>query len=236
MTANNYINKILIFSPHPDDVDFGASGSAAKWTEEGKEVCYGIISDGSKGDPMRQYSDKDELIKVRKEEQKKAAEEVGVKDVKFIDIEDGKVENTEHLRREIVKVIRSLKPDKVVSFDLSNLNFDNFYLFHRDHRQTAEAVFDAVYPAAGSEYYYPELIDEGLPPHQIQEMWFFATDKPDVYVDIEKVVEKKMRALASHKSQIEDTERVQEMMKKHAKEAGEENGVNYAENFRRITF
>jgi len=226
--------KVLVFSPHPDDLDFSCSGAVAKWTKEGQEVYYCIISGGCKGSHKTKVSEI-ELRKIREGEQKKAAGIVGAKKVIFLREKDGEVENTKELRKKLVKVIREVRPDIVLSFDPANINFDNFYRAHRDHRLGAEAVFDAIYPAANSEAFFPEIAKK-YPPHQIKELWFFATNKPNVFIDISKTIDKKLEALKQHESQIEDFKRIEKTIIKWAKESGKRAKMKYVEEFRVMKF
>ncbi len=148
--------RFLAIAAHPDDLDFTCAGTTAKLVKEGKEVFYLIISDGSKGSHKVKLSPKN-LAKIRQAEQKRAAKVLGVKNVFFLGLRDGDIENTKFLRKKIVQIIRKVKPEIILSFDPASHSFDNPHRFHRDHRQTAEAVFDAIYPAAGSESVFPEL-------------------------------------------------------------------------------
>ena len=116
------------------------------------------------------------------------------------------------------------------------MNFDNFYRFHRDHRMTAEAVFDAVYPAAGSDAYFTDLMDEGFVPHQIKGMWFFGTENPDLFIDISDTIEDKIAALREHVGQFNDVEGIEKHIRERAEEAGKNINVKYAESFRSIYF
>lgn len=232
-TAKN-INKVLVVSPHPDDLDFGCAGTVAKWSREGKDVVYCIVTDGSRGIPKGDHT-REEIVEVRKAEQMNAANTVGVEDVIFLEFEDGEAENTKQLRRELVAVIRKVKPDAVLSIDLANHNFDNFYRFHRDHRQVAEAVFDAVYPAAGSPHFFEDLEDDGFEPHQITDLWFFGTDTPNKYIDISDVLDKKVKALKAHESQLENPAAMEKRIREWAQNIGKEGDMEYAESFRVIS-
>ena len=228
------MKKVLVFSPHPDDLDFGCSGAAAKWAKEGKEVVYCIITGGCRGKHKTKVSEK-ELRKIREKEQLKAAEIAGVKKVIFLREKDGEVENIKRLRKKLVKVIRKIRPDIIMSFDPANRDFDNFYRSHRDHRFGAEAVFDAIYPDAGNEAFFPEL-NKKYPPHQIKEVWFYATNKPDVFVDISETIVQKISALKQHQSQIKDFDEIEKMIKNWAREIGKKAKLKYAEGFRRVKF
>lgn len=227
--------KILVFSAHPDDLDFGCAGTVAKITNEGKEVVYCIITNGEKGTHRVKLSNGD-MISMREKEQKAAAEAVGVSEVIFLGEIDGMLENTQEVRRKIVQTIRLEKPDLIISFDPANLEFNNFYRFHRDHRIAGEAVFDAVYPSSGSDAFFPELIDEGLMPHQIGGMIFFGSAKPDFFVDITDIINKKIESLKCHAGQIKDMEEMEKHIRERAREEGKKIGAEYAEGFRKLMF
>ncbi|MFQ6049610.1 MAG: PIG-L deacetylase family protein [Candidatus Paceibacterales bacterium] len=224
-------NKILAISAHPDDLDFACAGTTAKLVKEGNEVFYLIVSDGSKGTRKVKFS-QNKLTKIRKKEQKKAAKVLGVKKVFFLGLMNGEIENTKSLRKELVKIIRRMKPDIIFSFDPGNLSFDNIYRFHRDHRQVAEAVFDAIYPAVHNSAFFPELLKKGYKPYRIKEIWFFATANPNKFVDITKTIEKKIEALSCHQSQIFDIKEIAKRIKNWAKKAGRKRKYKYAELFR----
>ena len=225
--------KVLVFSPHPDDLDFACSGTVAKMTKRGIEVVYCIITNGEKGIHKVKLSSK-EMISMRKMEQRKAAKVAGVQRVIFLSEIDGELENTKKLRKKIVKVIRGTKPDVVFSLDPSNRTFDSFYRFHRDHRMAAEAVFDAVYPAAGSSAFFPELERAGILPHQVRRMWFFGTETPNVFVDIS--IDDKVEALKQHVGQIEDMKALSRRIRDRARTIGKKKKMKYAESFRELTF
>lgn len=226
--------KILVFSPHPDDVDFGFAASAAKLVKNGNEIVYCIITDGSKGAHKAGFGAK-AMKDLRVKEQISAAKIVGVKKVLFLYEHDGEVENTKFLRKKIVKVIRTVKPNVVVSPDPANKSFASFYGSHRDHRETAEAVFDAIYPAAGSKYFFPELAKK-YKPHQIDEAWFWNPEKPNKFIDISKTMGLKLKALRAHKSQFANVRVVEKRITERARLNGRKSGLKYAESFRRLTF
>lgn len=231
------MTKILVISPHPDDLDFACAGTVAQLVEEGNDVGYLIVSDGSKGTrgiPEGEFSGKEKRIKMRKEEQIEAAGILGVDNVVFLGFEDGEIESTKGLRKELVKMIRKGRPDIILSFDPANLGFDSFHRSHRDHRMVAEAVFDAIYPATHNKLYFPELIQQGYEPHRIREAWFFAPANPNKFVDITDTIDKKIAALSCYTSQIPNIKEAQEWIKERAKELGREKGYQYAEAFRKV--
>lgn len=227
--------KILVISPHPDDSDFGAAGTVAKFVQEGNTAEYLIISDGSKGSHKVGFGG-EKLANIREQEQTAAARVVGVEKVTFLRQVDGEMENTAELRKNLIREMRRAKPDIVLTFDPSSLLFESVYRSHRDHRIIAEAVFDAVYPGVGNISFFPELIEEGFSPHQISEVWFFATPRPNKWVDITETIDTKMKALFAHESQHEDFEALERRIKGRAVEEGKQGNARYAECFRIVDF
>lgn len=230
--------KILVFSAHPDDLDFGCAGTVAKLVNEGKEVVYCIITDGSKGKQKEEHfpMTTKQMAAIRAKEQKAAAKAVGVKSVIFLNEADGALENTPAVREKIAKAIREEKPDLVLTFDPAGCSFESFYRCHRDHRMGGEAVFDAIYPGAGSPAFFPELGRAGIAPHQIKGIWFYGTEKPNVLIDISKTIDKKIQALSYHESQFRDPKDMPKFIKERAKKVGKKRKMRYAEAFRSLTF
>ena len=228
------MHKFLVISPHPDDLDFGCAGTIAKLTKEGNTVEELIVSDGSKGNHVVGFDGK-KLAAIRKKEEEAAAKVLGAKKVHFLNEVDGEVENTKSLRKKIVKAVRRIKPDIILSFDPSSLQFESVYRSHRDHRMAAEAAFDALYPALGNSSFFPELVQQGFAPHKAKEIWFFATPRPNKFVDISKTMDLKIKALQCHKSQIADMKAMESRIKERArKEAKKKQKMKYVEVFRVI--
>lgn len=228
--------RILIVVAHPDDVEFGAGGSAAVWTDAGAEVIYCIVTDGAAGsnDPNTKYH---ELVELRKQEQAKAALRVGVKDVYHLGYADGVLQPTIELRRDLTRLVRQLRPDRVVIMDptVMLVQQEGFsYINHPDHRASAEAALYAVFPSAESRPIFPELLDEGLEPHHVNELYMMLTDKPNVSVDISGVMDRKVQALLEHRSQLDES--VVDMVRGWDSQAGKEIGVEFAEPFRVMRF
>lgn len=228
--------RFLVFSPHPDDVDFGCSGTVAKITKQGNEVIYCVVTNGEKGlgkdkDSLRKKINLRQIAKIREKEQKTAAGIVGVKKVIFLREKDGEVENAKELRKKLVRVVRQVRPEIVIGFDPANLAFDNFYRSHRDHRKVAEAVFDSLYPSSGSAAFFPELKEK---PHQIKEAWFFGGNSPNFFIDISQTIDKKLSALKSHQSQIKNEKALEKRVLGWARETGKKKKMKYAEAFRRL--
>ncbi len=235
--ANSSSKKIILaVGAHPDDIDIGCSGSIAKWTKEGAETYYLVLTDGSKGSENPEISNQ-ELIKIRKAEQQKAADLLGVKKVFFLDFVDGELENTPALRKQIVKIIRQIKPTTVICWD-PTLYYDENRMFvnHPDHRKAGEATLDCVYPFARNARTFPELLKEGLKPHVVEELLLINFSKANYFVDISGTIDKKLEALSCHKSQFSDVEKFKERMKEMSKMIGQraKPKINYAESFVRI--
>ncbi len=221
--------RYLVIPAHPDDGEFLCAGTVAKLTREGNEVFYCDITSGQKGI----HASPKNAGAIREKEQLGAAKVLGVKKVIFLREMDGEVENTPKLRKKLVKVIREIKPDVIITFDPAH-NYNNFFRLHPDHRRTAETVFDVLYPASGSGSYYPDLIKQGFKPHTIKEAWFFGTDNPTEFVDITKTIDKKLEALEQHKSQIEDLKQMKDRVIKWSSETGKKAKMKYAEGFRKV--
>lgn len=229
--------KILIIVAHPDDIEFRYAGSAAKWIQNGCDVEYCIATSGDKGFNRtgKESLSIEKRQNVRETEQLCAAEIVGVKKVHFLKFPDGELENNKFLRKEIVRLIRIFKPEIVVSGDPSMNSYDSFPGYHGDHRSIAAAVFDSLYPACGNENFFPELIsEEGLFPFTPKIAMFGNSGNADTWTDIEDFFDLKMKALACHKSQIEDIEEIIPRIKERSKEYGKQAGLNYAESFRTL--
>ncbi len=226
---------VAVFGAHPDDLDWGSGGSAAVWVQAGKEVYYILTTSGEGGEDHQRglVLPPDEIAEIRETEQRAAAMLLGVKEVLFLRQPDGRVEATLAFRDQIVNVLRRLKPQIVVSMDPANWGFDNFFHYHPDHRATALAVYDAIYPSAGTSSYKPQP-DEGLPPHKVREVYFTASSQPNVYVDISDTFDLKVQALVSHRSQIKQPERLAGFVRGVAARHGAHIGCAYAEAFRRL--
>lgn len=223
--------KVLLISPHPDDVDFGCAGTIAKWTRMGMEVAYVICTSGDKGTDDSDMKP-ETLIAMREREQRRAAEVVGVKEVTFLRLKDGELENTREFRGVLVKMIRTYRPDVLLSMDPGNTCFENPYVSHSDHRATALALFDAVYPAARNRNFFPEQLAEGLTPHAVDRLFFFATDRPNIWVDITETIDAKIDALRCHESQMRGFDNLEGWVRERFGEMGREKGMGYAEAFR----
>ena len=189
--------QVMVVTPHPDDAEFGVAGTVARWVREGREVVYVVCTNGDKG-----TNDVDmnpaKLAKIREQEQLAAAEVLGVREVVFLRHPDQGLEDTYEFRKQLVRFIRMYRPETVVTSDPYRR-----YLWHRDHRIAGQVTLDAVFPYARDRLAYPEFLMNGLQPHKVKEMLFWASEDMNYYSDITDTFELKMAALRCHKSQLE---------------------------------
>jgi LmbE family N-acetylglucosaminyl deacetylase len=227
------VEKILVVCAHPDDVDFGVAGSVAVWVKAGIDVAYCIVTDGDAGGSDRSISRADMAV-LRRDEQRAAAAEVGVHDVTFFGYPDGRLTPSIELRRDISRQIRIFRPERLVCQSPDRL-WDRIGASHPDHLAAGEASVCAVYPDARNPFAHPELLEEGLEPHTVAEMWLMAAPNADRAVDITDTFDLKIAALHQHRSQVGEgewlEERIRTWVEGAARAAGLEEG-HVAELFR----
>lgn len=227
-------NVVLGVAAHPDDLDFGAGGTMARFAQQGADVHYLILTDGSAGSSDRNISPV-ELVKMREAEQRDAVKAVGGKGVEFLGYPDGRLEVTMDVKRDIVKGIRRVKPDVLVIFDPSMIySAQRGFINHPDHRAASQAAMDAVFPLSRDHLSFPELMAEGLEPHITPTILLVNFNEHNFFVDITGTFDKKLAALAAHASQIPDMPAVAERMRQLARADGAEAGMELAEAFVRI--
>jgi LmbE family N-acetylglucosaminyl deacetylase len=205
------VARVLVVMAHPDDVDFGSAATVAHWTGRGIEVTYLVVTDGDAGG----YDDgvtRTEMAALRRDEQRAAAKAVGVEDVRFLGYSDGRVEATLDLRRDIARVIRQVRPDRVLT-QSPERNYERIYPSHPDHRAVGAAALDAVYPDARNPYAFPELRDEGLDAWTVRETWFSGGPLVNHYVDATETFDRKLAALRSHSSQTAHMDDLEGMLR-----------------------
>lgn len=225
--------RVLVIAAHPDDIEFGVSGSVARWVKEGALVTYCIVTDGAAGsnDPD---ADLQELARVRQAEQCEAAEKVGVGDVRFLGHADGTLQPTIDLRRDLTRVIRQVKPDRVICQDPTTVFVETDYLNHPDHRAAGEASIYAIFPSSETRPIFPELLTEGHEPHHVVELFLNLTTQPNTFVNITDTIDQKIEALMCHKSQL--GEEVRQEVRDWSAELGKQVGCDYVERFRVMRF
>ena len=195
------VTRVLVVTAHPDDVDFGASGTVATWTRAGIEVSYCICTSGDAGG----FDDtpRAEMGPLREAEQRAAAKELGVTDVRFLGYLDGRLTPSLELRRDISREIRRVRPDRML-MPSPEIWWRRLGASHPDHRAAGEAALAAAYPDARNPFAPPELLaEEGLEPWSVRELWIMAApeERVDHAVDITETVERKVAALRAHVSQ-----------------------------------
>ncbi len=230
------ISKVLIVTAHPDDLDFGCSGSIALWVRKGIEVSYVICTNGDQGgeDPS---VPREEMPKIRQKEQRDAGAVVGVSQITFLGYRDGWLEPTIQLRKEIVRQIRIHKPDRLV-IQSPERNWDRLFSSHPDHMAAGEAAIQAVYPDARNAFAFEDLLkEEGLEPHRVKEVWVMSAKDPNHFVDITETIDLKIKALHAHVSQTAHNPKMEEMIRSWGERSAELMGLGagkYAEIFRVI--
>jgi len=222
--------QVLVITPHPDDAEFGAAGTVARWVTEGKTIIYVVCTNGDKGtEDMNMNSD--DLLAIRKQEQLAAARILGVQDVIFLDYPDQGLEDTPEFRKEIVRLIRIYRPETVITADPYR-----HYVWHRDHRITGQVVLDAVFPYARDHLSYPDLLKQNLQPYKVREVLLWASEDPNFRIDITAYFDVKFSALKCHQSQVGGSKlpRVKKWLKDRAIVMAEGENFELAEAFHRV--
>jgi LmbE family N-acetylglucosaminyl deacetylase len=217
------VARVLVITAHPDDVDFGAAGTVAGWTDAGIEVTYCVVTDGGAGGYDEDFP-RAEVPALRRAEQTAAAKCVGVHDVRFLGYPDGVVEATLDLRRDLARVIRQVRPDRVVC-PSPERNYVRMPPSHPDHRAVGSAALDAVYPDARNPFAFSELRErEGLAPWTVREVWISGSPSPTHFVDVTATFGRKLAALRAHVSQTGQMadleERIRTMLSRNADRGG----------------
>lgn len=194
------VTRALVVAAHPDDIDFSAAGSVASFTEAGVDVAYLIVTYGDAGgfDPDVPRT---EIPRIRQAEQLAAAKQVGVSDVRFLGYPDGRVEPTLELRRDIARVIRQVRPHRMI-VPTPERNYTRMAPSHPDHRAVGAATLDAIYPDARNPFAHPELAAEGLEAWTVGEAWMTGGPSLNHFPDVTSTFERKLAALRAHASQI----------------------------------
>ena len=228
--------NILVILAHPDDPEFFCGGTLARWAQAGHHITFYLLTCGDKGrNDHNKDIPGDELCELRHQEEYAAASVIGAEAVHFLDRDDGTLIPDLDLRRDVVRIIRQMKPDILVTCDPQNL-FASYGLNHPDHRAAGQVVIDAVFPAAGNDLFFPELLAEGHQPHMPREVWVSLTMQPNVTLDITDTLPIKLKALKEHKTQIGDPVKFEERMRKRRTEGSTDENPRFEENFRVIKY
>jgi LmbE family N-acetylglucosaminyl deacetylase len=229
MKENGIPESAMVIVAHPDDAEFTVAGTVAVWTQAGCRVTYVICTDGNTGSHEPDMT-RERLAEIRRVEQRAACAALGMDEVVFLGYDDGQLQATLDLRRDLVRVIRQYKPEVLIAGDPTSLLISDEYINHPDHRAAAQAALDAAAPASAMPLLWPET---GAP-HRVRQVYIFGNEKPNVWVDVTHTIERKINALKQHASQMGDWDPT-EMIKEWGAEAGEEKGLAYAESYRVIT-
>ena len=231
------LTRVLVVTAHPDDVDFGSAGTVATLVDGGVSVTYCIVTDGDAGgfDPTVPRS---EIPGIRRAEQVAAAAVVGVTDVRFLGYRDGELTVSHDLRRDISRVIRQVRPQRVMTMSPMR-NWERIAASHPDHMAAGEATVQAIYPDARNQFAHPTLMtDEGLGEWHVKELWMSGSPTPNTYVDVTDMVDRKLAALRAHVSQTEHMEDLEGMIRGWMTETARRGGLpegRLAEMFHAVT-
>ena len=223
--------RLMVIVAHPDDADFGPAATIAGWIKAGSVAHLVCCTSGDAGSEDPEM-DPLELARVRESEQRAAAKIVGYEDVTFLHRPDGALENDLALREQLVRLIRSFRPDAVLTMDPTVLFHSSGYIQHTDHRAAGMSAIDAVYPAARNPMAFPNLAREGLAAHTVSRLYLFWSDQPNASVDVSDSLDVKLAALRAHASQLREPEELESRIREWAASTGEEVGVPAAESFR----
>jgi LmbE family N-acetylglucosaminyl deacetylase len=226
---NSVPASAMVIVAHPDDAEFTMAGTVALWAKAGCRVTYVICTDGNAGSHEPGMTP-ERLAKVRRAEQRAACNVLGVEDVVFLGYDDGQLQPTLELRRDLVRVIRQYRPEVVMAGDPTVLFYRNDYINHPDHRAAAQAVLDSVAPAVAMPLLWPEV---GRP-HRVETVYMYGSREPNLGVDISETIDRKIAALRQHASQMGDWDPT-ERIKGWSAQVGQEWGMAHAEQYRVIT-
>jgi LmbE family N-acetylglucosaminyl deacetylase len=230
--------NILVILAHPDDPEFFCGGTLARWARAGHNITYLLLTCGDKGFNPTTESDMtpEKLCAIRHVEQANAAKVIGANPPLFLDLPDGYLVPDLTLRRSVVREIRRHKPDILVTCDPQTL-FATYGINHPDHRACGQVVLDAVFPAAGSPVFFPELLlEEGLQPHMPKEVWCSLTNQPNTNIDVTETWDIKLQAIFEHKTQVQDIEKLVERFKARRTEDSTDENPRYEEKFRVVKY
>jgi LmbE family N-acetylglucosaminyl deacetylase len=223
---NDDFSVYMLVVAHPDDSEFSSAGTVARLTDAGNRVIVIQVTSGDRGSPDRNAIPA-QVAATREAELQEAARRLGIGEVVFLRCPDGELLPDLSLREKIVRMIRTWKPDVIITHDPFRP-----YALHPDHRAVGLATTDAVYPTARDPLYFPEHLREGLEPHKTAEIWYFGPEVPDKVVDITSTFDRKIDALKAHVSQVGDFEGLEERLRERSQELAEGHDFELAEAFK----
>jgi LmbE family N-acetylglucosaminyl deacetylase len=235
-------NKVaMVIVAHPDDAELGAAGTVATWVRDGWEVYYVICTDATGGGPDDATdvgpAAKRKVSETRKREQRAAGAVLGLKDVFFLDYPDGQLQPSIELRRDLVRLLRRYRPSRVICQSPDRTWTPTLFIgrYHSDHLAAGQASLAAIYPMSQNPWDFPDLLEEGLLPHKIAEIYITGAPVVNYFVDISDIMDIKIKALLSHASQfIGRTEEIEKTVRTRNADVGAKYGVDFAEEFHRV--
>ena len=241
MTDQDQPKVAMVIMAHPDDAEFGSAGTVATWVAEGWDVHYVVCTDGSGGGPDDTMdvgtAARQKVIATRKLEQRAACDILGVTDMVFLDYTDGQLQPSIELRRDLVRLLRQYRPTRVIcpSPDRVWEQVLSIPRQHSDHLAAGQAALSAIYPASQNPWDFPELLQEGLKPHTVKDIYIVGAPIINYAVDISATIDRKMEALRAHTSQVAaHFDEINRMLRERSAEIGQEYGMPLAEVYHRI--
>lgn len=228
------VERALVIMAHPDDPDFICGGTCAMMTAHGIEVTYMILTNGDKGNHNPLIT-REQLIALRKLEQKAAAEHCGVQHCIFMGEEDGFLQSTRDLRYRVVREIRRIRPQICIICDPDRYFVGTDYINHPDHRNAGLVAIDAIFPASDNPMFYPEMADAGYAPHKISQLYIWGPETNNLKIDITDVIATKIKALKEHKTQFVNVDDLDRWMTEWG-EKQDDGSVRHYEEFRTMKF
>jgi LmbE family N-acetylglucosaminyl deacetylase len=227
-------DRAMVVFAHPDDAEIGSGGVVGKWVAAGCEVTYVLCTNGDSGTADRSLTP-EALARKRADEQRAAADFMGVKHVVMLGYPDGELEDTRQFLGDVVRAIRKHRPHTVFVHDPYRIQ--GFQ--HRDHRKAGITTTDAVYPFARDHLHFPEHVAEGLEPHKVRELWYWGADTQNVIVDVSESIDRQIAALVRHESQmpgfnVGEGQTIGARVKKNCAEHADGYGFQYGAVFRRL--
>ncbi|MCC6453922.1 MAG: PIG-L family deacetylase [Caldilineaceae bacterium] len=229
------VKRVLVIMAHPDDPDFTCAGTVIQMARQGIEVTYMILTNGDKGNHNPEIT-RNQLIAMRKIEQRAAAEMSGVKDVLFMGVEDGFLRSTRAIRKRVTREIRRIRPEIIICPHPDRYLVGNSYINHPDHRNAGLVALDSIFPAADNPMFYPDMADEGYLPHKISQLYVTGDPEPSIHIDISNEIDLKIQSILCHKSQISMPDEALEKWKERWGEKQEDGSLRFFERYRVLKF
>jgi LmbE family N-acetylglucosaminyl deacetylase len=232
--AEQRTGPVLGIFAHPDDAEIAAGGTMAKWVDAGREVHLLVLTNGDRGSQDPEL-DRVELARIRSRETQKAGDVLGLASVRILGLHDGDLVNVVEVREQVVRRIREVRAETVLSVDPTAVFFRNSYYNHSDHRNAGWVALDSAFPGSGNPHFFPEHLGDGLGVQDITDVWLSWTNEPNHTEDVTASWTRKIDALARHDSQLsEGIAYFERFLLEEAEEAGRKIGADRAEEFRRL--